>query len=316
VIAAVVPARARAWGKLGHETVALLAQRIIEQRPDGQQIMSKIRTLIGPDSNLDAVALCADAIKRGGVDCGAFHVDQMYETSGWHYIDADVHGDPSSILNACNAPVRHLDPSQPPTPSADNCNVLQINEHLQTLKTSPDLSQRQLALMFVVHLVGDLHQPMHCVNDNDAGGNGKLVSFKGVTTDEFGPLNLHAIWDDVLYPPGEGPDAATLTNQLWPLMGEAIGTANSDMTAAAQASFTRAQAIYADLYGYGGQTPKYQSAPVCKKKGRDSVESTVDCPVLGDDYVSANQEAVAFRSIREAGAQLAFVLADAFKLAP
>jgi hypothetical protein len=51
-------------------------------------------------------------------------------------------------------------------------------------------SEQLLALKFLLHFVGDLHQPLHASDDHDAGGNKKLVSDEGVH-----PGNLHHYWD-------------------------------------------------------------------------------------------------------------------------
>jgi hypothetical protein len=51
-------------------------------------------------------------------------------------------------------------------------------------------SEQLLALKFLLHFVGDLHQPLHSADDYDAGGNKKLVSDEGVH-----PGNLHHYWD-------------------------------------------------------------------------------------------------------------------------
>jgi len=56
--------------------------------------------------------------------------------------------------------------------------------------------QRNEALKWVVHLMGDVHQPLHAVNRGDRGGNRVQVSFFGERDDApYGSLNLHAIWD-------------------------------------------------------------------------------------------------------------------------
>ena len=56
--------------------------------------------------------------------------------------------------------------------------------------------QRNEALKWVVHLVGDLHQPLHAANRGDRGGNRVQVSFFGERDNPpYGTLNLHAVWD-------------------------------------------------------------------------------------------------------------------------
>jgi hypothetical protein len=53
-------------------------------------------------------------------------------------------------------------------------------------------ADKQLALRFVVHLVGDLHQPLHVGKCCDRGGNEVKVTFFGK------PTNLHAVWDSAM----------------------------------------------------------------------------------------------------------------------
>jgi hypothetical protein len=49
--------------------------------------------------------------------------------------------------------------------------------------------QRKEALMFVVHFVGDMHQPLHCSDNKDKGGNDVRLVFFGRNS------NLHSVWD-------------------------------------------------------------------------------------------------------------------------
>lgn len=51
------------------------------------------------------------------------------------------------------------------------------------------LEEKQLALRFIVHIIGDLHQPLHVGNGKDRGGNDFLVTFFGEVS------NLHSVWD-------------------------------------------------------------------------------------------------------------------------
>jgi hypothetical protein len=57
------------------------------------------------------------------------------------------------------------------------------------LDETASLEQKQIALRFTVHVIGDLHQPLHAGNGTDWGGNKFTVSFFGRTT------NLHSVWD-------------------------------------------------------------------------------------------------------------------------
>ena len=68
-------------------------------------------------------------------------------------------------------------------------------------KTRPD-AERSIALLWVLHLVGDMHQPLHEEDNNDRGGNCVPVSFLNHKAEErpnggYGP-NLHGVWDTEL----------------------------------------------------------------------------------------------------------------------
>lgn len=66
-----------------------------------------------------------------------------------------------------------------------------INEHLAVLKDpAADDDKKAFSLKFLVHLIGDLHQPLHVGNGTDQGGNFCKVVFQGK------PTNLHALWDE------------------------------------------------------------------------------------------------------------------------
>jgi hypothetical protein len=65
-----------------------------------------------------------------------------------------------------------------------------MQQQLKDLTKSP--GDRVFALKFIVHLVGDVHQPMHAGHADDQGGNKVLVKFQGKD------LNLHSLWDSAL----------------------------------------------------------------------------------------------------------------------
>jgi hypothetical protein len=110
------------------------------------------------------------------------------KTVVWHYID---------IPRSAQA-TTSLDPWCPPIgPSVDGKNrpgcITEAIEYevgiLRDKSRSP--SERATALRYIIHFVGDIHQPLHDVDDNDQGGNCTAIQFFG----EDRPANLHAIWD-------------------------------------------------------------------------------------------------------------------------
>lgn len=77
------------------------------------------------------------------------------------------------------------------------CASAQLARRLEMLtnKRVP-VFRRNEALKWAVHLIGDLHQPLHAATHSDRGGNTVQVSFFGERDNPpYGSMNLHAIWD-------------------------------------------------------------------------------------------------------------------------
>lgn len=169
-------APARAWGPLGHRLAARIAQ---ERLSPGAR--KAVEGLFGPGDALVRIATCADDVLRSTtpVDCAgvALEPDRARATEPWHFINIPVavEADTASIGAYC---------------PAGSCVVAQVRERLDALAGPPE--DRRLAVIYLVHLVADLHQPLHCADDDDLGGNRKPVSFHGKKK------RLHEIFDDVL----------------------------------------------------------------------------------------------------------------------
>jgi nuclease S1 len=150
---------ALAWGPEGHRVVAVIAQ--MNLTPQARKQLAKI---LGPYNSLGAISSWADDAR----------VDYP-ETGPWHYIDIPLAANKIDMAREC--------------PDGD-CVIAQIEKFEKVLK-NPHSSEadRRLALKFVVHFVGDLHQPLHCEDNNDKGGNMVQVVFFSQ------PTNLHAVWD-------------------------------------------------------------------------------------------------------------------------
>ncbi|MDB5050041.1 MAG: nuclease [Fibrobacteres bacterium] len=98
------------------------------------------------------------------------------ETRPWHYVTLQI-GEP------------RYDSTH-----ADSANVVKALKRQLAILAKPDADRyaREEALKWVVHLVGDLHQPLHTGEDHDKGGNLQKVKVNRRT------YNLHAVWDYVL----------------------------------------------------------------------------------------------------------------------
>jgi hypothetical protein len=80
--------------------------------------------------------------------------------------------------------------------------VVEVISRFQRVLADQDRPQRERAeaLRFVTHFVADLHQPLHCADNRDAGGNDVKVVFFGevLRSGSRAPWNLHAVWDSGL----------------------------------------------------------------------------------------------------------------------
>lgn len=78
-------------------------------------------------------------------------------------------------------------------PPEEGDGITALDQFSKTVKSSESsLEEKQLALRFIVHIIGDLHQPLHVGNGTDRGGNDFLVTFFGEVS------NLHTVWDSKL----------------------------------------------------------------------------------------------------------------------
>lgn len=152
---------AMAWGPEGHAIVADIAQRHLDSAAAAQ--VADLLRLEGLD-RLDQIASWADQ-----------HRKEMPGSGGWHFVDIPLAADAYDAARDC---------------ARDYCIVAKLEHSTRILADrSVAPAARLEALKWVVHLVGDIHQPMHAVDHDDKGGNTVQVQFFGVGT------NLHSVWD-------------------------------------------------------------------------------------------------------------------------
>jgi hypothetical protein len=147
------------WGKTGHRIVGEIAQRNLTK-----EAQKGVKDLLGND-DLSRVATYADEIRSNR---------KFDYTAPWHY---------ASIPNEKT----YFD--QKRNKDGDVIEALfRFEETLRDPKKSKD--ERAESLKFMVHMIGDLHQPLHVGIAEDRGGNSvRLKWFKTET-------NLHALWDE------------------------------------------------------------------------------------------------------------------------
>ena len=161
VTALLSPGSALAWGKTGHRVVAALADPQLSGLA-----RAHVKEILGVES-LDEAATWPDDMRS---DPSPFW---QKTATPWHYVTLNG-------ITYDHAP-----------PQGD---ALEALAHFTSVLKDPaaSLADKQLALRFIVHLVGDLHQPLHAGKCCDKGGNDVKVTWFGK------PTNLHAVWDSAL----------------------------------------------------------------------------------------------------------------------
>ena len=163
----------RAWGREGHRLTALVAQQYLTE-----QTRAAIAELLHKEALVD-VAPWADDERNAHP-----------ETGRWHYVD--IPESSQSIDRGRDCPVSQVDP-QSPWRDCVTDRILYFEGILGDPSVSP--KERVVALKFLVHLIGDVHQPFHAIGD-DRGGNNIRVYFLGSNICGWSPCTLHGIWDD------------------------------------------------------------------------------------------------------------------------
>ncbi|ERF76047.1 hypothetical protein EPUS_01380 [Endocarpon pusillum Z07020] len=151
------------WGSLGHRTVAYLASEYLT--PNGSTYVANHLN----DEDISEAALFADKVR---------HMPMFNYSAGWHYIDAE--DDPP---RQCGINITRDCAMQ------GGCIVSAIvNQTARIMNESTSHADRGQALRFLLHFLGDIHQPLH-TEAGERGGNAIPVLFGNKHT------NLHSIWD-------------------------------------------------------------------------------------------------------------------------
>ena len=183
------PAPAWCWWETGHRVVARVAAGHLS--PAARTRIARILEV--PDNP----AAVADALAQ--ISTWPDETKAQTKTGDWHFIDLTLQDQKSDIHERC---------------PADNCAPARVRFFAAELKahtSDPRWSERD-ALSYVVHFVGDIHQPLHTISDADLGGNCELL------TQPFDEAkNLHALWDGGIInamDPNDKTLAANLQEQI------------------------------------------------------------------------------------------------------
>ena len=230
----VVPFQGFGWGDVGHRVVARIASRYLS--PQARAAVAQLLRVDSTSNRSYYTATCADVLALAdqptlsdaetarfvetGLACIASWADppvkdQRLYTSNWHFVDIPV------SMNGPNGPVlSSFDVAREcrMNDKRGDCAFLALKRLSPVAGNEAELAiSRAEALKFIVHIIGDLHQPLHCITDKqningsdpgDFGGNLKKVQFNVPAWDgnahkdknaRWGsPWNLHSVWDEGL----------------------------------------------------------------------------------------------------------------------
>jgi nuclease S1 len=163
----ICPLSAWAWGPDGHKIVAVIAADNLT--PAAQ---SHVASILGVSDDKRAVAAAME-VAANRPDNEFREEDKS--TAPWHFIDICLQDRRTDVSARC---------------PGGKCVTAKIDEYSKRLKdTSYDRWGAAGDLAFLIHFVGDIHQPLHAANDEDHGGNCVTVDSRSRET------NLHAVWD-------------------------------------------------------------------------------------------------------------------------
>lgn len=178
VISLTAATPAHAWGARGHRLIAEIAYAQLTPRARAQVdalLASDFSASPGcPLRSFEDAALWSDCVKA---------IPSYRNQSSWHYDNIPFCG-PVVYEDYC---------------ADGNCATAAIARAERTMRNARASSRdRQRALARLVHLIGDLHQPLHAITNNDRGGNSVRVNLVGGWNATSDADNLHALWDSAL----------------------------------------------------------------------------------------------------------------------
>ncbi|MCF6293447.1 MAG: S1/P1 nuclease [Robiginitomaculum sp.] len=153
-----------AWGSTGHRVTGAIAEPMLSE-----DARSQVREILGTEGLAEASTwpdfMRASPDKFWQREARSYHYVTVPKDKTYQQVGAPDRGDAVTALKKFAAVLQDPDASR---------------------------DEKALALRFTIHLVGDLHQPLHAGNGKDRGGN----SFSVVYFDN--PTNLHSVWDSAM----------------------------------------------------------------------------------------------------------------------
>ncbi len=302
---------ANAWGCKGHQTVALIAEKHLT--PEGRKMVQKLLGENPIDPKLRR--WCGNATTDLMVDASSWPDDVRNDRNNgpWHYIDIPRGKHNGSLEPFCGT---------------EGCVTHAIEEQRAILKDkSADPLKRAEAIRYLIHFVGDLHQPLHAINNADNGGNCVAVKYfhhEALSNplhperEDFSP-NLHQIWDTEIVERdmeiSNPPRYADELDEKFRVESAAWEAAGIHVDNWAWESHERAESAVYDAFPEKiGIEPdlKLKSCAENNHMGKRMFERHL---AAGEAYQASAAKA-AETGVAEAGVRLAMILNDAAKTNP
>lgn len=269
-VSAALPLHVHAWGTEGHRVTGIVASELLTPR-------ARIRlNQIIPGGDIAEISLYMD-INRKELS------EKIPGSEKWHYDNQPVC---KTLTFAQYCP-------------NDDCASAKLPVVFNALKDgaaapSP-LADRAMALRFLVHMIGDIHQPLHAADDGDLGANLKFV----LIPESDQGRRLHGVWDtDIVKRALRGVGDAAYAKELLARFKDKIpawqsGTVRDWMTESHSLS---------KLFTYG-TLPKFE----CGKEWPSTIVTPVALP---EEYMARAADLVPTQ-LAKAGARIAWMLNQA-----
>jgi hypothetical protein len=242
----VLPASLFAWGDCGHEITGVIAYARLTAPVKKQMnaMLAADRDTLTPGDFVSRTTW-ADEYR----DSDRLTTKKRYETTrNWHFVNIDIAT--GRIDSGCNRKLPSgVAASAGP---AKACIIDKIEQFAAELRDKSSAeNEKLLALKFLLHLVGDLHHPLHTADNHDRGGNDVTVVFGDSSRRE----SLHSYWDNYLVQ-RLGSDARAVGSSLDGQIttAQAIAWAKGTPTDWTKESFHQAKTIAYDFTGQQKRT--------------------------------------------------------------
>lgn len=261
-----ISTNALAWGPTGHRVVGDVAENHLQA-----SVFYRVTEILGGQS-MSRVSNWPDEIKS--------EPETYSHTYGWHYTDWKE-GDHDHDEEQSSGKL-----------------ISSLKDHIEVLRDpAATNAAKAVALKFVIHLIGDLHQPLHVGNGLDQGGNKCRVTFHKKE------MNLHALWDEAMI---------DFTNLSYTELSDYVSQGRSDEETSEYASgdildwALESKNLRSTIYPANVRASE-EPMSVMQYCRSDIVVDPADMPKLAYEY-SYKFMSVVEKRLFQSGVRLAFIL--------